>query len=318
MVAVRVGLSALCIGLAVAVCLKVTSTGISDYKLQPADDAQPPSDMPAPVRTSGNTFRRSQRAEDRSCASRCRVQYVADFHLFVEATLDALNASHHFGVRPMVHFTDHAASYLARAPRDGLILEFGVFQGDSLRRIATSVLASGFRGTIAGFDSFEGLPEAWTSKMGKRYFDQKGLHGKARQRVPPSVLLVKGWFQDTLPVFLAEHPRVAATLLHIDGDLFMSAIVPLDLLSDRITVGTLLLFDELLGYNEYRQHEILALYLWLKHSGAVLCAVGMREPIFTTDFPKEVPSQSALFRVIEVPQPLHVGVRPNEEMREVK
>jgi hypothetical protein len=42
---------------------------------------------------------------------------------------------------------------LARAPQDGLLLEFGVANGDSIRHLAARTSR-----TIHGFDSFEGLP----------------------------------------------------------------------------------------------------------------------------------------------------------------
>jgi hypothetical protein len=45
---------------------------------------------------------------------------------------------------------------LARAPRDGLVLEFGVATGAFLR-----FLAGQTNRTVHGFDSFDGLPEDW-------------------------------------------------------------------------------------------------------------------------------------------------------------
>jgi hypothetical protein len=35
----------------------------------------------------------------------------------------------------------------------------------------------------------------------------------------------------------------------------------------------MLLFDELVGYADFRNHEMLAMYLWLGQTGAQLCAV---------------------------------------------
>ena len=54
---------------------------------------------------------------------------------------------------------------------DGHYLEFGVFTGGTIRYIARRI---GPR-TIHGFDSFEGLPEAWSGfGLGGRSFDVKG------------------------------------------------------------------------------------------------------------------------------------------------
>src|SRR5215467_450286 len=97
---------------------------------------------------------------------------------------------------------------------DGHYLEFGVFTGGTIRFIAKRI---GGR-VIHGFDSFEGLPEAWSGfTLGSRTFD---LHGRL-PRVPANVRLHRGLFEDSLPAWLAEHPGPVA-FIHVDCDLYSS------------------------------------------------------------------------------------------------
>ena len=115
---------------------------------------------------------------------------------------------------------------------DGLWLEFGVRGGGDIRRIAGRA-----PGDVFGFDSFEGLPEDWT------HFQRKGrysMDGQIPDNMPPNVQLIKGWFSDTLPTFLAQH-RGPIAFLHIDSDLYSSAKTVLNQLQGRITDGTVIL-----------------------------------------------------------------------------
>ena len=46
-------------------------------------------------------------------------------------------------------------------PNNGLWLEFGVYAGGTINRIARCANGA----IVYGFDSFEGLPEAWTGRI---------------------------------------------------------------------------------------------------------------------------------------------------------
>jgi hypothetical protein len=89
--------------------------------------------------------------------------------------------------------------------------------------------------------------------------------------VPPTfketnVQLEIGWFDRTLPTFLIKHPGVPCHLVHIDCDVYESAECVLRLLveGNRLVSGTILVFDELLNYNGFERHEMLALFEMLK------------------------------------------------------
>ncbi|GHV27870.1 hypothetical protein AGMMS4952_10290 [Spirochaetia bacterium] len=136
--------------------------------------------------------------------------------------------------------------------KDGLFLEFGVFQGSSLNHMS-NILAEK---TFYGFDSFEGLPDDW---HGRESTCQKGtfdLQGKM-PTVNSNVVLIKGWFENTLPKFLDDHNGPVA-LVHVDSDIYDSAKTVLGCLANRIERGTLIIFDEYFGYNNWQQHEFKA------------------------------------------------------------
>ena len=94
---------------------------------------------------------------------------------------------------------------------EGFYLEFGVFTGGTIRFIARHIGTK----AVHGFDSFKGLPEKWSGyNLGKKAFDVKGR----LPRVPQNVELHQGYFEESLPKWLNEHPGQIA-FMHIDCDL---------------------------------------------------------------------------------------------------
>ena len=138
------------------------------------------------------------------------------------------------------HALDHC-----RLP--GPVLEFGVRHGVSTRLIAT-----GLAGELHGFDSFVGLPESWQGRDAGAFSTAGELPD-----VPANVTLHVGSFQATLPAFVARL-RQPPRLIHIDSDLYSSALTVLETLGPRIVPGCVLLFDELLGNASWRDDEFRA------------------------------------------------------------
>lgn len=136
---------------------------------------------------------------------------------------------------------------LVRARSDGLILEFGVYQGTSINQIASLVDAP-----VHGFDSFEGIPEAWNDEPAGSYSTQGELPA-----VADNVTLHVGWFSDTIPGFIANH-RDPVRLMNIDCDLYSSTETVLGSLSEQIGNGTVLVFDEFIGNESWRDDEFKA------------------------------------------------------------
>jgi hypothetical protein len=137
---------------------------------------------------------------------------------------------------------------LRGARLDGFVAEFGVYRGASL-----DFIAARSAGPVDGFDSFEGLPAAWTATDRKGKYSTSGALPTAR----PTVRLVVGGFAETLPRYLAETSG-PARFLHIDCDLFGSTAIVLEQLAPRIGPGTVIVFDEYFGYAGWAEHEFKA------------------------------------------------------------
>ncbi|MEM9027608.1 MAG: class I SAM-dependent methyltransferase [Pseudomonadota bacterium] len=137
---------------------------------------------------------------------------------------------------------------LGRVTIDGLVCEFGVNSGGTIRYIASKLPKST---AIHGFDSFEGLPEDWSgNKMAAGYFNRRGK----LPRVPANVTLHAGWFDQSLPRFINATPGPAA-FLHVDCDLYSSTVAVFENFADRIVPGTVIVFDEYFNYPNWTKHE---------------------------------------------------------------
>ena len=156
---------------------------------------------------------------------------------------------------------DVLALCLRRAPETGLVLEFGVAGGESIRFLAQRTSRP-----IHGFDSFEGMPEDW----GGRH-EEKGHYstGGRLPSVPASVTLHKGWFESTLPAFLDTNGGPVA-FAHIDCDLYTSTKTVLDAIAPRLVAGSVLVFDEFFNIPNWRENEYRAFREFVKdHDVAV-------------------------------------------------
>jgi hypothetical protein len=160
-------------------------------------------------------------------------------------------------------------------PPTGLLLEFGVYSGKTINTIAAAMKHR----TVYGFDSFEGLPEAWD-----RGNKDKGFHAGFFNRngtfpdVLPNVSLVKGWFHETLTKFKKGLTDQIA-LLHIDCDLYSSTKTVFEEIGHLIGKGTIIVFDELFNYPNAENHELLALYEFLKATGHQITWIGKNGPV---------------------------------------
>ncbi|MGE3303384.1 MAG: TylF/MycF/NovP-related O-methyltransferase [Hyphomonadaceae bacterium] len=145
---------------------------------------------------------------------------------------------------------------LAETKIPGHYMEFGVFTGGTIRFMAKLLQRNpaARKAVIHGFDSFEGLPEAWSGfNLGGRAFD---VGGKLPS-VPSNVKLHKGWFENSIPPWLERNPGPIA-FMHIDCDLYSSTKTIFDLLAPRMVPGTIILFDEYFNYPNWERHEFKA------------------------------------------------------------
>lgn len=136
---------------------------------------------------------------------------------------------------------------LGRVEIAGLFAEFGVNQGGTANFIARMRKDC----TLHGFDSFEGLPEDWFGNaMAAGSFNRKGRLPK----VPANVILHEGWFDKTLPPFVAGNAGPLA-FMHVDCDLYSSTSTIFHHLGERIVPGTVIVFDEYFNYPNWKAHE---------------------------------------------------------------
>ncbi len=145
---------------------------------------------------------------------------------------------------------------MAKAPITGLCVECGVFWGRSIRQLAKG------RETVHGFDSFAGIPEDWKPGEDAGAYSTGGV----LPQVPANVLLYKGWFEQTLPSFVAAQKDPLA-LLHVDCDLHSSTVTVLTELAPLIEAGTVIVFDDYTGFEGWREHEYRALQEFAGASG---------------------------------------------------
>lgn len=129
--------------------------------------------------------------------------------------------------------------------------EFGVFSGNTLQLIREHTPKDV---PVVGFDTFTGLPEDWREGFPAGTFGLNGIPAK----FPGDTCLVKGLFQDTLPPFKRLVGSSPLRLLHIDCDLYSATACVLNALNDNIVPGTVIVFDELINYPGFEDHELLA------------------------------------------------------------
>jgi len=155
---------------------------------------------------------------------------------------------------------EHLELAFAKAPITGYVVECGVARGTSLRWLV-SLAHKNQR--IFGFDSFEGLPEDWVMSE-----DITVPAGAFECEIPDieGAELRLGLFSESLPTWKTEHPgRIA--FLHIDADLYSSAVTILEELNDQIVPGTVIAFDDMfesLRHQYWEQGEYKAFQEWQK------------------------------------------------------
>ena len=147
----------------------------------------------------------------------------------------------------------------------GSIIEFGVRWGQTLG------LMSALRGLhepfnrhrkIVGFDTFTGFAGV-TDKDGSKSRSKEGSFGVSEdyEQHLESVLrciddlsplnhlkkyeLIKGDAKTTVPQYFGDHPECIVSLAIFDFDIYSPTRVALDAIKERVTKGSILVFDEL-------------------------------------------------------------------------
>lgn len=151
-------------------------------------------------------------------------------------------------------------------------VEFGSFSGKTMRKIADARFQHGGHKQVHGFDSFQGLPEQWRSNFLAKAFDRAGT---PPFQDPEKVIWHVGWFNETVGVFAKTLAPGSLTFLHMDADLYSSTSTIFKALQSFIAPGAYIVFDELVNYEGYKDHEMKALYEMLQDTGRPLRIVGI-------------------------------------------
>jgi hypothetical protein len=139
---------------------------------------------------------------------------------------------------------------------EGDYYEFGVFKGHTFLQAHLAAQELGLdRIRCFGFDSFEGLPSIeGVDRTGQQHFYQ-GQYACSLERVTTELsrrgadwkrcFLIKGFFKDTL----TEQTRAAyqmgkASVVLLDSDLYESAALALEFLSEMLTDRAILIMDD--------------------------------------------------------------------------
>lgn len=138
---------------------------------------------------------------------------------------------------------------------DGAFIELGVWEAKTINFIA----ALNPTKKIYGCDSFQGLPEPWDT--GERVVLKGGFAWKKKELpfILPNVVLVIGWFEETLPEFsrtvLGDRP---IAFLHVDCDIYSSTASGFKFLGKHLVDGSIILFDDFYNYPNFKNDALRA------------------------------------------------------------
>lgn len=151
---------------------------------------------------------------------------------------------------------EQSADYLVGAQVAGDYCEFGVYKGDTFAHMLRyHDVFPGMR--YVAFDSFEGLPaptgidneDGYASNFHQGEFavnETDFLKNLQSKNLPMDrVVTVKGWYDKTLNDDTAQKHNInKVSCAWIDCDFYESTVPVLDFLTKRLSVGSIILFDD--------------------------------------------------------------------------
>jgi|GEM_PF-1577160 len=143
-------------------------------------------------------------------------------------------------------------------PKEGLLFEFGVYKGKSINYLAEQLDETGDKRRIFGFDSFTGL--AGKPRIPEKENNNFNLNGRMPV-VLPNVKLHKGVIEETLTTFM-DNLKIkdkSIAYLHMDVKQYRSTKYILENLLPHLKKGSIIDFDNYLGYIGWQQNEFRAM-----------------------------------------------------------
>jgi hypothetical protein len=134
---------------------------------------------------------------------------------------------------------------LPRIPSDGQVLEFGVFKGDTLKKIVSRF----DHHRIIGFDNFRGLEEDWPGiSMGQGKF---GMGGKA-PTIKGAEIIIGSINNSTINQAIEEQ---CISFMHIDTDTPSVCQVILEATNDALLRGAIIVVDDYHSFHGWRNGQ---------------------------------------------------------------
>lgn len=148
--------------------------------------------------------------------------------------------------------------YKMSAELPGVIVECGVFKGNSLCKFAMfrDLFGSRTAKKIIGFDIFGKFPQTKfkdDKKSREKFIVEAGLEGISKEQLlqvlkhknaDMLVELVKGDITKTVPSYAKAHPELRISLLNIDVDIYEPAVTILKYLYPKVVPGGIILLDD--------------------------------------------------------------------------
>lgn len=163
---------------------------------------------------------------------------------------DELNL--YLGTRNILQIGIEAAMDLV-ADDNGLVCEFGVASGRSLRMIQELLP---LESPLHGFDTFHGLPVPWGDAPAGTFST-----GGALPNMEGQVYFHKGLFRETIPAFLETMSKTdyqPLAFANIDCAMYGSTLEILEEVHSRVVPGTVFVFADYIGHPTWRQDEFRA------------------------------------------------------------
>lgn len=172
-----------------------------------------------------------------------------------------------YSSKEVLRFTYSQAVKYRNSP--GVYVECGVAAGAQIIAMA----AGAPNKTIYAFDSFEGIPfpsnkddqmpgirhlADWERKVlpepGHAKLESTGATSVSRDDYLEhlgrsgvnmgNIYSMKGWFEETIPLFVEENPDIEIAILRLDGDLYNSTLVCLQYLYPKLMQGGVCIIDD--------------------------------------------------------------------------
>ncbi len=152
---------------------------------------------------------------------------------------------------------NHLEIYKRIVGLEGDVLEFGVFKGASLVRLASfrDLLEGSAARRVIGFDAFGEFPAGLSLESDREFVDRferdcgngiskEELATHLRRKELTNIELVEGDLHETLPLYLERNPSQKIALLHMDVDVYEPTKTVLEQLYPRVVPGGILMLDD--------------------------------------------------------------------------